>query len=53
MSDAEKIAAIRQEIDHALANDHHLAGDCQGVDFQKPPPPAVKIEYILAIIGGP
>lgn len=50
MTDAEKLKAIRNEIDHAFFNDHHLAMDCQGVDFQKPPPGAVRSDRLLAIL---
>lgn len=50
MTDAEKLAAIRQEIAHAEANGHHLSADSQGVDFQNSPP-AVRIDYLLEILG--
>lgn len=48
----ELLGAIRNELDHAAANGHHLDPRCQGVDFRYAPPPAVRVDHIEAAIEG-
>lgn len=51
--DAEDLVSrLLAEIGHAIDNDHHLAVDCQGVDFRLPPPPAVRVDYVEAVVDG-
>lgn len=50
MTDIEKLEAFRRQIQHAQANGHHLAGDCQGIGFNRQPPDALRVDYLLGIL---